>query len=103
MLPNTAVEEAPAGTPTMFAGVPSTSTNSQSLDGVHLGAISTVWIVPVCSSGIISGISYVESRQIDPSQGQFWQNGPQRKIIPLSIGLPSYGGSYTLSLSTQEG
>ena len=48
-------------TPTMFVGVPSIPTSSQPLDGVHPGTISTVWSVPICSSGIISGISYVES------------------------------------------
>lgn len=101
--PYTATTEAPSAISTMFAGVPSVPASFQSLDGVHLGAILTVWTVPVCSSGIISGISYVESQQIDPSQGQFGQTGPQRQIIPLSTGLPSYGGPYTLSLPSLEG
>ncbi len=101
--PDTTIAEDPSSIPTMFADVPSVPTSFQSLDGVHPGPISTVWIVPICSSGIISGISYVESRQIDLSQGQFGKTGPQRQIIPLSIGLPSYGGPYTLSLSSPEG
>lgn len=98
-----ATAELPAATPIMFTGVPSITNSSQSLDRIHPGAVSTVWYVPVCSSGIISGISYVESQQIDPSQCQFGQSGPQRKIIPLSIGLPPYGGQYALSLSPPGG
>ncbi len=103
MLPDTAIAEAPSATSRMFAGVPSVPTSFLSLDGAHLGVISTVWIVPVCSSRIISGISYVESQQIDPSQGQFGQTGPQSKIIPLSTRLASYGGSFTLSLPSSKG
>lgn len=99
MSSNAIVAEPPATSPTMFIGVPSVPTSSQLLDGVHPGAISTVWFVPVCLSGIISGISYVESHQIDPlQQYQFGQSSPQRKIIPLNTGLPSYGGQYALSL-----
>ncbi len=88
---DTATAEAPSAIPTMFFGMPSVPTSFQSLDGVHPRTISTVWTVPICSSEIIFGISYVESRQIDPSQGQFGQTGPQRKSIPLSPGLRSYG------------
>jgi len=65
---NTTAIEPPATTLTMFASVPSVPTSSQLLDGVHPRTVSTVWSVPVCSSGIISRISYVESQQIDPSQ-----------------------------------
>lgn len=68
---DTVTTELPAVTPTMFAGIPSAPTSSQPLEGAHPGAISTVWSVPVCSSGIISGNSYVESQQIDPFGGQF--------------------------------
>ena len=67
VLPDTAVAEVPVATSTMFVGVPSIPTSSQPLDGVHPGALSTVWTILVCFSGIVSGISYVESRQIDPS------------------------------------
>ena len=96
---NTTATEPPVATPTMLAGVPSIPTSSQSLDGIHPGTVSTVCSVPICSSGIISGISYVESQQIDPSQQyQFGQSYPQRPIIPLSTGLPPYGGQYALSL-----
>ena len=63
----TTTAEIPAVTPTMFAGIPPVPTSSQSLEGAHSGAISTVWSVPVCSSRIVSGNSYVESQQIDPS------------------------------------
>ena len=100
---DTAMAELPAITPTMFAGIPSVPTSSQSLEGAHSGAIMTVWSVPVCSSGIISGNSYVESQQIDPFGGQFGQSGPQGQTISLSSGLPPYGGQYTLSLSPPGG
>ena len=96
---NIATAELPAVTPIMFAGILSVPTSSQSLERAHSGAISTVWSIPVCSSGIISGNSYAESQQIDPSGSQFRQSGPQGKIILLSTGLPPYGGQYTLSLS----
>ena len=68
---DTGMAELPTITPTMFTGIPSVPTSSQSLEGAHSGAISTVWFVPVCSSGIISRNSYVESQQIDPFGGQF--------------------------------
>ncbi|CAA2991016.1 Hypothetical predicted protein, partial [Olea europaea subsp. europaea] len=58
---DTATAEHPAVTPTMFAGITSVPTSSQSLDGAHSRAILTVWFVPVCSSGIVSENSYVES------------------------------------------
>ena len=100
---DTATAKLPAVTPKMFVGIPSVPTSSQSLDGAHSGAISTVWSVPVCSSGIISGNSYVESQQIDPLGCQFGQSGPQGQKIPLSTRLPPYGGQYTLSLSPPGG
>ena len=100
---DTATVELPAVTPTMFAGIPSVPTSSQSLERAHPGAILTVWSVPVCSSRIIFGNSYVESQQIDPLRCQFGQFGPQRQTIPLSTGLPPYGGQYTLSLSPTGG
>lgn len=56
---DTVVAEPPTATPTMFAGIPSIPTSSQPLDGVHQGTISTAWSVPICSSRILSGISYV--------------------------------------------
>lgn len=97
--PDTAAAEPPTTTPTMFVGVPSVLTSSQPLDGVHPGTVSTVWSIPICSSEIISGIAYVESQQIDPSQRyQFGQSCSQRPIVPLSTRLPPYGGQYTLSL-----
>ncbi len=55
--PNTVAEKIPAATPTIFVGVPSVPTSSQSLDGVHPGAALIVWTVLVCSSGFVSGIS----------------------------------------------
>ena len=73
---DTATAELPAVTPTMLAGIPSVPTSSQPLEGVHPGTILTVWSVPVCSSGIISGNSHVESRQIDPFGGQFGPSSP---------------------------
>jgi len=68
---DTAMAELPAVTPTMFASIPSVPTSSQSLEGDHSGAVSTVWSVPVCSSGIVSENSYVGSQQIDLSGYQF--------------------------------
>ena len=100
---DTAIAEFPAFTPTMFAGVPSVPTSSQPLEGVHPGDISTVWSVPICSSRIISDNSYVEARQIDPFGGQFGQSSPQGQTIPLSSGLPPYGGQYALSLPPPGG
>ena len=65
---DTAMIELLAVTPTLFASIPSVPTSSQSRDGAHLGAISIVWSVPVCSSRVISGSYYVESQRFDPSQ-----------------------------------
>jgi len=96
---DTTMAKLPVVTPTMLVGIPSVPTSSQSLEGAHSGAMSIVWSVPVCSSGIVSGNSYVESQEIDPSGSQFRQSGPQGQSIPLSTGLPPYGGQYTLSLS----
>ena len=96
MSSETVTAELPAITPTMFAGIPSVPTSSQPLEGAHSGAILTVWSIPVCSSEIIYKNSYVESQQIDPFGGQFGKSGPQGKKIPLSSGLPPYGGQYTL-------
>ena len=96
---DTETTELPAIAPTMFASISTILTSSQSLARAQSGAISTVWYIPICSSGIISRSSYVESQQIDPSWCQFGQSDPQRQIIPLSTGLPPYGGQYTLSLS----
>ena len=96
---DTTTTELPAITPTMFAGIPSVPTSSQPLDGVHSGIVSTVWSVPVCSSGIISGISYVESQQIDPPQQyQFGKSSLQGPIFPLNTRLLPYGGQYAFSL-----
>ena len=100
---DTVTIELPSVTPTMFAGIPSVPNRSQSLEGAHSGAISIVWSVPICSSGIVFGNSYVESQQIDPSGCRFGQSGPQGQTIPLSTGLPSYGGQYTLSFSPLGG
>jgi len=68
---DTATVELPVVTPTMFTGVPSVATSSQALGGIHPRVVSIVWSVPICSSVIIYGISYVESQQIDSSQCQF--------------------------------
>jgi len=100
---DTTTAELPAVTPTMFAGIPSIPTSSQSLEGAHSGAISTVWSVPICSSGIVSGNSYVGSQQVGLSGCQFGQSSSQGQTIPLSTGLPLYGGHYTLSLSPPGG
>lgn len=64
MLFDTAIVELPATTLTMFAGILSIPTSSQLLEEVHPKTVLTVWSLLVCSSGI----SYVESQQIDPSQ-----------------------------------
>ena len=99
MSSDTAASEPLATTPTMFVGIPSVPTSSQPLDGFHPGIISATWFVPICSSGILSGISYVESQQIDPShQYQFGQSSLQRPVYPLNTGLPPYGGKYAFSL-----
>ena len=96
---DTAATELPTATPTMFAGIPSVPTSSQPLDGVHPGTVSTAWSIPICSSGILSGISHVETQQIDPShQYQFGQSSLQRPIYPLNTRLPPYGGQYAFLL-----
>ena len=93
---DTATAELPAVTPTMFDGIPSVPTSSQSLEESPQGALSTVWYVPVCLPGIAPGNSYVGSQQIDFSRSQFGQSAPQGQIIPLSTGLPPYGGAVCL-------
>jgi len=99
MSSDTAAAEPPATTPTMLAGIPFVPTSSQPLDEVHPGTVLTVWFIPVCSSRIISGISYVESHQIDSSQQyQFGQPSLQRPIFALNTGLLPYGGQYAFSL-----
>ena len=74
---DTAMAAPPAVTQTMFAGVPSVPTSSQQLEGAPPGAITTVWSVPVCSSGIMPGNSYIGTQQVDPFGGQFGQTSPQ--------------------------
>ena len=86
---DTATAEPPATTPTMFAGIPSVPANCQQQAGVQSG--TTTWLVPISSSGLSSGISYVETQQIDPMC-------LQRPIYPLSTRLPPYGGQYAFSL-----
>ena len=86
---DTAAAEPPAATPTMFAGIPSVPANCQQQAGVQSGTMT--WLVPISSSGLSSGISYVETQQIDPMC-------LQRPIYPLSTGLPPYGGQYAFSL-----
>ena len=61
-----AAAEPPAATPTMFAGIPSVPANCQQQVGVQSETVSTTWLVPISSSGLSSGISYVETQQIDP-------------------------------------
>jgi len=96
---DTATKKPPTTTLTMYAGIPSVPTSSQTLDGVHLGTVSTAWSVLIGSYGIFSGISYVETQQIDPShQCQFGQSSLQRLIYPLNTGLSPYGGHYAFSL-----
>ena len=73
---DTVTAELPAVTPTMFDGVPSVPTSSQSLEEAPQGALSTVWSVPVCLPGIAPGNSYVGSQQIDLSRSQFGQSAP---------------------------
>ena len=91
--------EPPATIPIMFAGIPSVLASYQSLAGVHSRTVSTTWYVPICSSGIPSGISYVEIQQIDPTcQYQFGQSSLQRRIYPLNTELLPYGGQYSFSL-----
>lgn len=100
---DTATAEPPTVTPTMFAGVPSVPTSSQQLEGAPSGAITTMWFVPICSSGIIPSNSYVGTQQIDPFGGQFGQSGPQGLVIPFSSGSPLYGGQYAFSLPPPGG
>ena len=92
---DTAAAEAPTATPTMFAGIPSVSASCQQQAGVPSGTMT--WLVPISSSGLSSGISYVETRQIDPFRGQPGQS------IPLSSGLIPYGGQYAFSLPPPGG
>lgn len=92
---DTTMAKLPVVTPMMFAGAPSVPTSSQSLEEALQGAFSKVWSVPVFSSSIASENSYVGSQQIDLSRGQFGLSAPQGKIIPLSTGLPLYGGQYS--------
>ena len=82
---DTAAAEPPAATPTMFDGIPSVPASYHQQAGVPSGTASTTWLVPISSSGLSSGISYVETQQIDPMC-------LQRPIYPLSTGLPPYGG-----------
>jgi len=100
---DTATTAPPVVTPTMFAGIPSVPTSSQQLEGSPPGAITTMWYVPICSSGIIPGNSYVGTQQIDPFGGQFGQSGPQGLTIPFSTGSPPYGGQYAFSLPPPGG
>ena len=58
---DTATIELPAAIPMMFASIPSIPTSYQSLDGVHPGTVKTTCSVPICSSGIPTSISYVET------------------------------------------
>ena len=92
---DTAAAEPSTATPTMFAGIPSVPASCQQQAGVPSGTMT--WLVPISSSGLSSGISYVETRQIDPFGGQSGQS------IPLSSGLIPYGGQYALSLPPPGG
>lgn len=100
---DTAMTKLPTVTPTMFTNIPSLPTSSQSLEEAQSRVVSAVWFVPVCSSGVVSRNSYVGSQHIDLSRCQFGQSAPQGKMIPLSTGLPPYGGQYALSLSPLGG
>ena len=86
---DTAAAEPPAITPTMVVGIPSVSASYQQQAEVQSG--TTTWLVPISSSRLSSGISYLETQQIDPMC-------LQRPICPLSTGLPPYGGQYAFSL-----
>jgi hypothetical protein len=99
---DTATAELPAANPTMFAGIPSVPTSSQSLEGVHQETISTVWSVPVCS-GVMSGNSHGETHQIDPFGNLIRPSSPPGQSIALSSGLLPYGGQYALSLPPPGG
>ena len=85
------VAEPPIATPTMFTGIPSMPASYQQQAGVQSGTVSTTWPIPISSSGLSSGISYVETQQIDPMC-------LQRPIYALSTGLPPCGGQYAFSL-----
>ena len=91
MSSDTAAAEPPAATPMMFTGMPSVSASYQQQAGVQSGTVSMTWSVPISSSRLSSGISYVETQQIDPMC-------LQRPIYPLSTGLPPYGGQHAFSL-----
>jgi len=80
-----------AATPMMFTGIPSVPASYQQQVGVQSGTVLTTWSVPISSFGLSSGISYVETQQIDPMC-------LQRPIYPLSTGLPPYGWQYAFSL-----
>ena len=95
---DTATAELPAVTPTMFAGIPSVPTSSQPLDGVHSGTISTAWSVPICSSGIISGILMLNLSKLILQSVNLGSPVFKGQSFPLSTGLPPYGGQYALSL-----
>lgn len=99
MSSDTATIELPVAIPTMFAGIPSIPTSYQSLTGVHSGTVLMTWFVPIYSFGILAGISYVETQQIDLAcQYQFGQSILQRMIYSLNTGFPPYGGQYAFSL-----
>lgn len=91
MSTDTATAELPATVPTMITGIPSVPASYQQQAGVQSGIVSTTWSVPISSSGISSGISYVETQQVDPMFLQI-------PIYPLSTGLSPYGGQYAFSL-----
>lgn len=86
-----ATTKLPATVPTMIVGIPSFSASYQQQAGVQSGTVSATWSVPISSSGFSSGISYVETQQVDPMC-------IQRPIYPLSNGLLPYGGQYAFSL-----
>ena len=101
-VPNdTATAELPAVIPTMFASIPSIP-NSQQLEGVPSGAMTTVWSVPVCSPGIMPGNSYVGTQQIDPFGNQFGQSGPRGVINPLGSEPPRMGGNMLFHYPLRE-
>lgn len=100
---DTATTAPPAVTQTMIVGIPSVPASSQQLGGAPTGAITTIWSVPVCSSGIMPGNSYVGTQQVDPFGGQFGQTSPQGLTIPFSAGSTPYGGQYAFSLPPPGG
>ena len=91
MSTDTAMAELPAAFPTIIVGIPFILDSYQQKVGVQSGVVSTTCSVPISSSEFSSGISYVETQQVDPMC-------LQRPIYPLSIGLPPYGGQYAFSL-----